>query len=320
MQYVKSSRLINFLIFSGILLGYIALFSNFHQIVASVQQIAVERLVIVIGLSLINYWIRIIRFNFFTRRVAIHPINKDVNALIFLSGLSMNVTPGRIGEVIKAYLQRRFFGESFARMAPIVFIERLTDALAMLSMMSLGVLAFKRGLILFIVFVMTVFSMIVILHQRGLAEYMISLLEKFSIAKKAAKKASRSFRRVLDASYRLTNFFSIVVGALLGIVAWSTQAVGLWVLLGSTGQPLSLSNLYLSLFIFAAAAAAGFVVLVPAGLGVTELSMIGLLQQLASISASDAVAITFAFRLATLWLGTFFGLTSMAYLERRMRS
>lgn len=316
MQYVKSSRLISFLIFSGILLGYIALFSNFHQIVASVQQIAVERLVIVIGLSLINYWIRIIRFNFFTRRVAIHPINKDVNALIFLSGLSMNVTPGRIGEVIKAYLQRRFFGESFARMAPIVFIERLTDALAMLSMMSLGVLAFKRGLILFIVFVMTVLSMIVILHQRGLAEYSISVLGKFSIA----KKASRSLRRVLDASYRLTNFFSIVVGTLLGVVAWSIQAAGLWVLLGSTGQSLSLSNLYLSLFIFAAAAAAGFVVLVPAGLGVTELSMIGLLQQLASISASDAVAITFAFRLATLWLGTFFGLTSMAYLERRMRS
>lgn len=303
------------LIVAGVIWTGIALFSNFHQILASIRHISLKRLLVVLALSSFNYWVRIIRFNFFTKRVAIKPIKKDLNSLIFFSGLSMNLTPVRVGEVVKAYFQRQFFGESFARMAPIVFIERLTDALAMLIMMSLGVLVFKLGLAMFMLLIITALFIIFILHQRHLNQKITSLLEKFPFT----HKLTRPLNRVLQASYRLTSFIPIIYGTFLGVIAWSVEASGLWILLGSTDIALTARNLYLTLFTFSAAAAAGFVSVIPAGLGVNELSTIGLLQNLIGTSAPDAIAITFAFRLVTLWFGVILGIISLIYLENRIK-
>lgn len=316
MSHIHHQKLVVLLILAGVVWTLIALFSNIHQIFGSILHISTKRMLIVLGLSSFNYWIRIIRFNFFTRRVAVRPIQKDLNSLIFFSGLSMNLTPARVGEVVKAYFQRQFFKESFARMAPIVFIERLTDALAMLVMMSLGVLALKLGLAIFLFVIFITLMIIFVLHQRQLNEKITSLFEKFPLTRKLTKP----LHRVLQASYRLTSFVPIAYGTFLGVVAWAAEAAGLWTLIGSTNIPLTISNLYLSFFIFAAAAAAGFVSILPAGLGVNELSTIGLLEKLIGVSSPDAIAITFAFRIVTLWFGIFLGLVSLVYLERRVPS
>src|SRR5207248_2162695 len=62
---------------------------------------------------------------------------------IFLSGFSLTVTPGKIGEVLKSYLLREVHGVPMARTAPIVIAERLTDlvALAALALVGVGALA-----------------------------------------------------------------------------------------------------------------------------------------------------------------------------------
>lgn len=316
MIHIHHRKLIALLILTGIIWSSIALFSNLDQILASIRHISLKRLLLVLALSSFNYWLRVIRFNFFTRRVAVKPIQKDLNSLIFFSGLSMNLTPARVGEVIKAYFQREFFGESFSRMVPIVFMERLTDALAMLVMMSFGVLAFKLGLAMFLFLIIIAFAIIFILHQQQLNQKLILFLEKFPFT----RKLTHPLRRVLQTSYRLTGFLSIIYGTFLGVIAWSVEASGLWILLGSTNVVLSLKTLYLSLFTFAAAAAAGFVSIIPAGLGVNELSTIGLLKNLIGVSAPDAIAITFAFRLVTLWFGIILGIISIIYLENRLKN
>lgn len=315
MSHLHHKKLILLIIITVITWSLIALLSDYHQILASIRHISLKRLLVVLALSSLNYWIRIIRFNFFTRRVAVKPIKKDLNSLIFFSGLSMNLTPVRVGEVVKAYFQRQFFGESFARMAPIVFIERLTDALAMLIMMSLGVLAFKLGLAMFLFLIIVALSIIFILHQRHLNQKITFLLEKFPFT----HKLTRPLNRILQTSYHLTSFVPIIYGTFLGVIAWSVEASGLWVLLGSTNITLSIRTLYLTLFTFSAAAAAGFVSIIPAGLGVNELSTIGLLKNLIGVSAPDAIAITFAFRLVTLWFGVILGIISLIYLENRLK-
>lgn len=314
MKHIKRKKLIGFLIIAGLLWSSLAVFSDVDQIVSSVRSISVERMLVVLGLSGMNYWIRLIRFNWLTGRVAVKKIKKDLNSVIFFSGLSMNLTPARVGELVKAYFQQQLFGESFARMAPVVFIERLTDALAMLLMMSFGVLAFQLGRGIFVILVGVVAIIVTLLHHRESGKRIVGLIECFPGGKKMVMPA----KRALAVSYRLTDWRPLTLSTGLGLMAWIIEAAGLWLLLGGVGVSLTLSTLYLTLFTFSAAAAAGFISVIPAGLGVNELSTIGLLERLMGVPLAMAVVVTFAFRLVTLWLGILLGMVSLVYLERKI--
>lgn len=313
MSKVRHIRLIGLLSIAAIIWSVLALLSDSKDIFASIRHISPFKMIIVLLLSAANYYFRIVRFNWFSKKVAQRPIRSDMNAMIFLSGLSMNLTPARVGEVIKAYFQRQFFGESFARMAPIVFCERLTDSLAMLLLMSVGVLTFRMGFWMFLILASIVLVVMFLLHRRDLAKKVIPIVEKFPLG----KKFSSPLRRALSASYELTAISSMSYGTFLGVIAWALEASGLWVLIGALGIPMTLSTLYHTLFIFSVSAAAGFISIIPAGLGINELSTIGLLEQLIGMPYSAALVATFAFRLVTLWFGVLLGLVSVTYLEKK---
>lgn len=316
MKHIHRGKLVSLLILTGILWSGLTLFSDTDHILESVKHLSMRRMLTVLGLSSINYWIRVIRFNWLTQRVAQAPIKKDVNTIIFFSGLSMNLTPARIGELVKAYFQQKLFGESFARMAPIVFVERLSDSLAMLLMMSVGVLAFRMGVGLFLTLVVLVSVVVLVVHRKQLGRRVVRFVQNIPGGTHLATPVDRA----LSTSYRLTGFWPLTISTALGVCAWVAEASGIWVLLGGVGIPLTTMTLYLTWFTFSVSAAAGFLSVVPAGLGVNELSTIGLLEKLVGLTFSDSLVVTFAFRLVTLWFGVFLGLVSLIYLERQIKS
>lgn len=313
MKHIHRKKALGLVILAGAIWSILILLTDAGDILNSVKHISTKRMLLVFSLSAANYWLRIVRFHWFSTRVSQRPMKRDLNAIIFFSGLSMNLTPARIGEVVKAYFQHRFFGESFSRMAPIVFFERLTDGLAMLLLMSIGVLTFRIGSGAFSALVAVALLVIAALHNRPLGESLITLARRFPLGTAAAAP----LRRALTASYRLTSLTPVLGGTLLGLAAWVLEASGLWLLAGSVGAPMTLSTLYTSWFIFAVSAAFGFLSVIPAGLGINEISTIGLLERLMGINYPDALVMTFAFRVVTLWLGVFLGLVSIIYLERR---
>src|SRR5207237_10418287 len=72
-------------------------------------------------------------------------IPRGESALIFCSGLSMTMTPGKVGEWLKSYLLRERWRVPFGASAPIVLAERLTDGVAMLLLALGGLLAYGIG-------------------------------------------------------------------------------------------------------------------------------------------------------------------------------
>lgn len=316
MKQLHRTTLLGLLIFAGVLWSLLALLSNSKDVLHSASLISTKRMLVVFFLSGANYWVRVIRFQWFTKRVAKQPIKKDLNAIIFFSGLSMNLTPGRVGEVVKSYFQHRFFGESFARMAPVMFFERLTDGLAMLLLMSVGVRSFRLGKDLFSALIILALSIIIMLHWRQLGERVVELLKKLPLGKTVAAPLERA----LFSSFELSEWKSLMFGTILGLAAWILEASGLWFLIGAIGVPMTLGNFYLVLFIFSFSAAAGFLSIIPGGIGINELSTIGLLEKFLSVHYADALVATFAFRLVTLWFGIFLGIMSVVYLEQRLKT
>lgn len=316
MKYIHRGRLVGLVIMVGALWSILTLFSDSKEVLISIKHLSYRRVIIVFLLSSINYWIRVVRFNWLTNRVAKAPIRKDINTIIFFSGLSMNLTPMRIGEIVKTYFQHRLFKESFARMAPVVFVERFSDGLAMILMMSFGVFAFRLGVSVFAALIVVVGFVILLFHWRRFGSFAVAVVQRIP----RTDRFIAPLQRALFASRRLTSIWPLGLSTLLGVVAWVAEASGLLVLLSNVGVQPTIASLYLTWFTFSVSAAVGFISVLPAGLGVNELSTIGLLERFLRVSYSDALVVTFAFRAVTLWFGVLLGLVSLIYLERQSPS
>src|SRR5207249_4789587 len=92
----------------------------------------------------INYLLRFLKWELYLRRLGVRIPLSD-SFLIFLSGFSLTVTPGKVGEVLKSYLLREAHGVPMARTAPIVVAERLTDLVALALLAVVGVGTLLRG-------------------------------------------------------------------------------------------------------------------------------------------------------------------------------
>ena len=73
------------------------------------------------------------------RRGPLHrPLGVRASAAIFLAGLSMSVTPGKLGEVVRSSLLKSNHGVPFTKTAPFVVADRAADVLALVGFCLLG--------------------------------------------------------------------------------------------------------------------------------------------------------------------------------------
>src|SRR5687767_4028377 len=95
--------------------------------------------------TLFNYVLRFYKWDVYLRLIGATGVPKRDSLLIFLSGMAMAMTPGKVGELLKSYLLKQVRGTPIAASAPIVMAERLTDGVAMLVLASVGLVMFNYG-------------------------------------------------------------------------------------------------------------------------------------------------------------------------------
>ena len=91
-----------------------------------------------------NYLVRFGRWELYLKRAGIALPRKE-SFYIFMSGLVMTVTPGKMGELIKSYLLKESRQVPLTRSGPIVLAERFTDLLAVYLLTLLGGISFAFG-------------------------------------------------------------------------------------------------------------------------------------------------------------------------------
>src|SRR6516164_3998819 len=90
-----------------------------------------------------NYAVRFGRWQYYLGVLGVREkIRTGASLLVFLAGFSLTVTPGKLGEAIKAVLLRASHGIPASRTAPIVIAERVTDLVALLLLALVGVFSF----------------------------------------------------------------------------------------------------------------------------------------------------------------------------------
>ena len=171
-----------------------AAYSGFHKVVAALAHYAWATAVGALSLAAINYLLRFVKWELYLRRLGVRiPIGDSFG--IFLSGFSLTVTPGKVGEVLKSYLLRETHGVPMARTAPIVVAERLTDLVALAALALVGVGALAGGERLAWVALGLVGVAVACVASERLAHAVIDLVGAMPGRRQAGAEAARVLRR-----------------------------------------------------------------------------------------------------------------------------
>lgn len=295
----------------------ISLFSDLSAVGRDLGDFAWALLPAILGLTVLNYLLRWLKWDYYMRRLGLGGgVSRLDSGLIFTAGLVMSVTPGKLGEVFKSYLLRRVNATPVARSAPIVLAERLTDGLAMLLLMALGLTLYPPARPVFAVLVVATLAGIVLAQNRRLSLGLIDLAARLPGGAKVAPR----LHDVYESTAQLLDWRILAVSTLLSVVSWGFECLAFYYVLAGLGAGGGWLLLLQSTFIFAASTLFGLVSFLPGGLGVSEVSSVGLLVGMVGLTASAATTGTILIRFCTLWFGVLLGIIALAWFGRRHRA
>ncbi len=263
--------------------------------------------------TVINYWLRWLKWDYYLRYLKLdRDIDRSTSGLIFTAGLVMSVTPGKMGEVLKSFLLRQRNATPISRSAPIVLAERLTDGIAMLLLMGLGLTLYPPARPLFVVLVLLTIIGIIIVQRQTLALAIVRMIARLPLGQRLAPR----LETIYTTTAQLLHWRILLISTVISVVSWGFECLAFfWVLMGVGSTP-SWLLLLQATFIFAASTLFGLVSFLPGGLGASEVSSVGLLLALVGLSASAATTATIVIRFCTLWFGVLLGVVALAWLNR----
>jgi glycosyltransferase 2 family protein len=262
-------------------------------------------------LAACNYLVRFARWQVYLRVLGLRVAARD-SLLVFLAGFSLTVTPGKLGEAVKAFLLRASHGFPVARTAPIVIAERVTDLLALLLLALVGVFQYDVGRRFIVVGAVLVLGGVLVVSIDPLAEAALALAARTPGVRRFAPK----LREMHGATAALLHPRPLVVATAFSTVSWFFECLAFWVVV--RGFPGAGLDLRAATFIYAAMTIAGALSFLPGGLGVTEAGMLALLVKFGTgIGRGEAAAATFVTRAATLWFAVALGLPALILYARR---
>lgn len=269
------------------------------EVIEAFSRFDMRAFAIVIGLTTIGYLFRFGKWELYLRELDIHvPLRSSL--IVFFSGLMMVVTPGKAGEVWKAWLLRDMESVAVSQTTSVVGAERITDLLSLSILAAVGVVVYGYPSIILVVLAVLFVLGFALLQWRAGCLRLLEWAESLPVVGDHAK----SLETFYESSYALFRFRPLSVATLLSVIAWGLEGVALWFVLKGFGVE---AALLVGIFVFALGTVIGAVSMLPGGLGVAEATMTTLLVTFGILQAT-AVAATMVIRVGTLWYAAVLGL------------
>ncbi|ENM5855490.1 flippase-like domain-containing protein [Vibrio mimicus] len=251
-------------------------------------------------ITILSWIIRYLRWRYLLRakEVEVFLIN---GFFIYLTGFAYTITPGKLGEMIRAKYLANEKGREIVFSA--FFFERMLD---LITVFFLSTIAFSHNdyILTSGLFVLIVFSALYSIWR---------IAKKYSYSKKKP-----SFNKLILIVLKISSniriwlkFKILLVSFLMGFVAW--LLIGLILNVITIGFGLSLPIIDI-LGIYPLSMLIGAASMIPGGVGSTEVATITLLS-IYSVESSVAISVAIIARLITLWFAVLAGFISIWFLE-----
>jgi uncharacterized protein (TIRG00374 family) len=285
----------------------LALAANLPATLEALAGFPPRLLPVIVAATLVNYALRFAKWQLYLRRLDI-PLRVGQSLLVFLAGFTMSITPGKLGELLKAFLVRDLVGTEVGRTASVVVAERLTDVAGFLLLSLLGATVLPYGVALLSVVAACLAIAVLALRARWTGE----TLQRLTTRAPRLARLAGPLGGFLGAGRTLLAPGLLVGAVALSAVSWFFECLAFHVILQGLGVALPLR---VTTFLYAFASLAGALSMLPGGLGVAEGSLTGLLVAL-DTPLPEAAAATLLVRGVTLWLAVALGTTTLLWAFR----
>lgn len=241
----------------------------------------------------LNDLIKFFRWDLYLKKMGFG-ISRMRSLQIFLAGLSMSATPGKVGFLLKSQLLKTETGRGLIASSPAVVAELFMDLIALctISLMGLALLGSSTWVVL-----------VCLLPLAGLvpavSHGIIGLLSRVPVL----KSRGPALRDALDDMFGLFGPGVLALSLAITLVAWTSEGVALHLILSGLGYDLGILE---ATVIFGFSTLVGVLSFLPGGLVVTDASLMGLMVQ-AGIPAPGAAVAAIMARTCTLWLSVSIG-------------
>jgi uncharacterized protein (TIRG00374 family) len=237
----------------------------------------------------IGFPLRGYRWSLLLRGIGAKVSVRDSTEIIFVSWLVNSVVPAKLGEVYRAWLLKANFPVSLSSTFGTIFIERMFDVFAIV-ILGLGAAfwSFRTGLDDTVRLIMLLGIAVIVAIAVGLItlrSFGSRLVERLPLPDKAVELYERFEEGVFSMDRRTLPMIS-----LLTLLIWTTEAIRLLFVTYALGFEISL-GISGAFFVALVASLLTAVPLTPAGLGIVEAGIVGLLVGVYGADANEAAAI-----------------------------
>ena len=292
----------------GILIFYVIFiaYSDFQEFSINISQFDFSYLPIILAFVFLGIMIKSLRQQLLYKQIEVC-ISFKTGILLFISGLSMEATPGGSGELIKSYYLKKKFGYPLAKTFPTVIMERLLDLTGIAGILLIvGLLLDNYNIISLMLILLSTLSLIFVSSKKKkLFNFLLSIIEKIPILKKQASSFSESYQVFGE----LTSGKIMTKTLGLSFFVWMTDAIMIYFIF--MGFNLNFDIIF-STFSMYSSLLLGVLTMIPAGIGVTEVSFVEILRG-EGVDTATSTSLVILFRLVTIWFLTVLGFCATRY-------
>ncbi len=296
------------LIVAAVLYLAFTIYADYKQVISSFSHFNWLLFPLLLVLALLNYLTRFVKWDYYLKFLKIR-ISKIDSFAIFMSGFIMSVTPGKMGELMKAYLVKQITKESVSKVAPIIMVERITDFIALVFLAMIGAYVFNYGYLIIIGTGLFWVALAVIISNRNLSFKIIDLLGRIKHFSKYKDKMHTAY----ESSFSMIKPVPLLYTIFISLVSWFFECLAYYLVLYNFN--LDISVLWAT-FVYTFATIVGAITMLPGGLGVTEGSLTYLMVR-SNVPVNIAVSSTLIIRVVTLWFAVLLGIISVTFYQKR---
>jgi uncharacterized protein (TIRG00374 family) len=311
-ESIKRINLIRGVVIStiGAAAGYLAFsfWAGWQGVEHAFAQVGWFGLAVAIGLSLLNYVLRFIRWQAYLAALG-HAIPAGPSLAIYLSGFALTTTPGKAGELVRG-LFLKAHDVPYFHAAAAFLSERLSDLMAVVLIALPGVFFYPSGRYVVAAAIIGIAALAIVLAQKRIFVTIEAWLRHHR--SRLAQTAGQIIHLMLDAR-RCHTPGLLLFASILALLAWMAEALAFDVVLSRLGLSF---GIWFAMPVYALATLAGALSFLPGGFGGAEAVMVALLL-LKGVPEPTAVAATIIIRLTTIWFAVAVGLLVMSAGRRR---
>ncbi|MBC8250635.1 MAG: flippase-like domain-containing protein [Candidatus Nitrosopelagicus sp.] len=299
------NKFVLILVASVIIYAIFLFMSDFTIFLENISNFKIEYLPLILSLVTISWIPLFFKWHMLLKNSKLDvPIKKSL--LVFLAGSAFEITPGQVGALMKSQILKTSSNIPRTKTIPVIMVEKVYDMISAICASIIGIIILELDPILIFVAIVSLTIIFFFMYYKPATEKFFNRLVKLKFFSKHIENISEFHKIVKEATSLKISILSIT----LGILYWFIIGAATYVILLSFD--IDVLNYLQIVSIYTTSILLGAISFVPAGIGITEVSITGLFA-INGINISTALMLSVMIRILTLWYSVIIGFVSLKF-------